>query len=291
MELTIQGVVALYHDDHTLTPVKNDSERDWITTFSNPAKAPSTPTTKTNTKSTVKRAPLTSKLSNDIVNLPPATPQRVVKKGSKTISVSSDGSDVVYVSMQKPKATAVKTKTAKPRLKGITTPRRPVLDGVILPSTKSSSRNVSRPTVTVSDITEDVSHLSIEVPTTITLLDEFNNLVSACTLTEVHDFSTFISSPAVVSLLDPENQASGPSFKKIGEASYSEVYSMGIQKGKKIVIKVIPLVGHGDEAAVSVDGKELPDTSYPRDVMRELEITQRMGAGEGATSRFVNILG
>ena len=66
---------------------------------------------------------------------------------------------------------------------------------------------------------------------------------------------------------------------------------MGIQKGKKIVIKVIPLVGHGDEVAKRVDGRELPDTSHARDVLRELEITQRMGGGEGATSRFVNVLG
>ena len=49
---------------------------------------------------------------------------------------------------------------------------------------------------------------------------------------------------------------------------------MGIQKGKKIVIKVIPLVGHGNEVSVRADGKELPDTSYARDVLRELEITQ-----------------
>jgi hypothetical protein len=195
------------------------------------------------------------------------------------------------IKKEKAKPVAVKTKAAKPRVKGLTTPRRPVLDGVILPSTKSSSRNVSNTTVTVSDITEDVSTLTIEAPTTSTPLEEFNNLVSACTLNEVHDFSTFISSPAVVSLLDPETQASGPSFKKIGEASYSEVFSMGIQKGKKIVIKVIPLVSHGDEIARRVDGKELPDTSYARDVLRELEITQRMGGGEGATSRFVNFLG
>ena len=66
---------------------------------------------------------------------------------------------------------------------------------------------------------------------------------------------------------------------------------MGIQKGKNIVIKVIPLVGHGYEVAVRADGKELPDTSYARDVSRELEITQRMGGGEGAASRFVNFLG
>jgi len=66
---------------------------------------------------------------------------------------------------------------------------------------------------------------------------------------------------------------------------------MGIQKGKKIVIKVIPLVDHGDEITIREDGKELPETSYPRDVLRELEITQRMGGLEGATSRFVNFLG
>jgi hypothetical protein len=69
------------------------------------------------------------------------------------------------------------------------------------------------------------------------------------------------------------------------------VYSMGIQKGKKIVVKVIPLVNHGDEITVRADGKDLPDTSHARDVLRELEITQRMGDGEGAASRFVNFLG
>ena len=66
---------------------------------------------------------------------------------------------------------------------------------------------------------------------------------------------------------------------------------MGVQKGKKIVIKVIPLVDHGEEITVSADGKDLPDTSHSRDVLRELEITKRMGDGGGATSRFVNFLG
>jgi hypothetical protein len=281
--------VALYHDDNLLTPTKYDTERDWITTYSNPAPAPATPITKP-IKPTTKRAPLTSKLSNDLINLPPTTPQRVSKKGSKTISVSSDGSDVIVAKKQKPKPAAIKTKTVKPRVKGIATPRKQILEGVILSSTKSSSRNVSTTTVTVSDLAEDVSSLTIEAPTT-TPLEEFDNLVSACTLTEVHDFSTFISSPAVASLLDPEDQSSGPSFKKIGEASYSEVYSMGIQKGKKIVVKVIPLVNHGDAITVRADARDLPDTSHARDVLRELEITQRMGDGEGATSRFVNFLG
>jgi hypothetical protein len=66
---------------------------------------------------------------------------------------------------------------------------------------------------------------------------------------------------------------------------------MGIVQGKKIVIKVIPLVDHSGETVVREDGKDLPDTSHARDVLRELEITQRMGGGEGATSRFVNFLG
>ena len=288
-----QGVVSLYHDDNVLTPTKYDSERDWITTFSQPAPMPPTPSHKPMTKPTTKRAPLTSKLSNDIINRPPITPQRVSKKGSKAISVSDDGSEVVFLEVTKPRSVAVKTKAEKPRVKSSATSRKQVLDGVILSSTKSSSRAGTKTTVSVSDITEDVCNLSIETPTCSTLSpeQEFENLVSACTLKEVHDFSAFVASPAVISLLDPESQDSGPSFKKIGEASYSEVYSMGVQKGKKIVIKVIPLVGHGEEIAVSADGKDLPDTSHSRDVLRELEITKRMGDGEGATSRFVNFLG
>jgi len=286
-----QGVVSLYHDDNVLTPTKYDSERDWITTFSQRAPMPSTPSHKPMTKPTTKRAPLTSKLSSDIINRPPTTPQRVSKKGSKTIS--DDGSDVVFLEVTKPKSVAIKTKAEKPRIKSSATSRKQVLDGVILSSTKSSSRAGSKTTVSVSDITEDVCNLSIETPTCSTLSpeQEFENLVSACTLKAVHDFSAFVSSPAVISLLDPASQDSGPSFTKIGEASYSEVYSMGVQKGKNIVIKVIPLVDHGEEIAVSADGKDLPDTSHSRDVLRELEITKRMGDGEGATSRFVNFLG
>ena len=286
-----QGVVSLYHDDNVLTPTKYDSERDWITTFSQRAPMPSTPSHKPMTKPTTKRAPLTSKLSSDIINRPPTTPQRVSKKGSKTIS--DDGSDVVFLEVTKPKSVAIKTKAEKPRIKSSATSRKQVLDGVILSSTKSSSRAGSKTTVSVSDITEDVCNLSIEKPTCSTLSpeQEFENLVSACTLKAVHDFSAFVSSPAVISLLDPASQDSGPSFTKIGEASYSEVYSMGVQKGKNIVIKVIPLVDHGEEITVSADGKDLPDTSHSRDVLRELEITKRMGDGEGATSRFVNFLG
>jgi hypothetical protein len=290
----MQGVVTLYHDDNLLTPTKHDSERDWITTFSEPIPSTSTPTKPNKPKSSTaaKRAPLTSKLSTNTINVVPSTPRPVAKKGSKTISVSDDGSDIVF--LEKPKSFAVKTKTIKPRIQAVTPARKQVLEGVILPSSKSSSRHVSRTVLSVSDITEDVTNLSIEEPAQTSLstpLEEFDSLVSACTLKEVHDFTTFISSPAVISLLDPEDQVSGPTFKKIGEASYSEVYSMGIQKGNKIVIKVIPLVDHGDAVTVREEGKDLPDTSLPRDVLRELEITQRMGEGQGATSRFVNLLG
>jgi hypothetical protein len=286
-----KGVVNLYQDDSLLTPSKHDSERDWITLFSEPAPSVSSPVVLRPKPSTAKRAPLTSKLSNDIINLPPSTPKPRGKKGSKTSTISDDGSDIVF--LEKTKSAVVKPKTTKPKAKQ-SGPRKEVLDGVVLPATKSSSRNsasaISSP---VSDITEDVANLSIEAiePTLTTPLDEFHNLVSACTSTEVHDFSTFISSPAVVSLLDPESKPSGPSFVKIGEASYSEVYSMGILQGKKIVIKVIPLVDHDNEVTGRQDGDDLPETSYAKDVLRELEITQRMGAGEGATRRFVKFLG
>jgi hypothetical protein len=240
-----------------------------------------------------------------MINLPqtPKSKAPVGKKGSKTIS--DHGSDIVCLgTVEKPKQvfkpshTTTKQKEKSSKHRG---PKKLVLDGVILPLSKSTSRKATTQiTSTISEVTEEVSNLSIETEpfaspsastSTLSPIQEFNRLVAASTSTQVHDFSTFISSPAVMSLLDPDsgsNSSSSSALRKIGEASYSEVFSMGIVGGKKIVIKVIPLVNHetGDVAS-----EDIPDTSYPRDVLRELEITQRMGEGEGPASHFVKYLG
>lgn len=277
---------------------------------------------------TAKRAPLTSKLSNDLINLP-STPIQVIKgegkggvgkKGPKT--VSDIGSDVVFtdikLNVQKDKTKTKRTEGKRTGAKaGVSKKRTIQLDGVILPLSKSTpvasrkplASQITRPTstVVVSEITEDISALSIDLEekhepsTSVPVLspaEQLERLVSSCTSTNIHDFSAFITSPAVSSLLDPNtNTSTGSStttgFRKVGEASYSEVFSMGIVGGNKIVIKVIPLVGHEEQVHEDEDGKQgdVPDTSYPKDVLRELEITQRMGGGEGATSGFVNFLG
>jgi hypothetical protein len=287
-------VVSLYRDEDLLTPTKHDHE------------LPSTPHATPSKSFSIKpkRAPLTSKLSNDIINLPqtPKSKAPVGKKGSKP--VSDHDSDIVCLGtvekpkqVSKPSHTSTKQKEkSKPR-----GPKKLVSDGVILPLSKSTPRKApTQITSTISEVTEEVSNLSIETePTaspsastsTLSPIQELDRLVAASTSTQVQDFSTFVSSQAVLSLLDPTSDSSSSSssaLRKIGEASYSEVFSMGIVGGNKIVIKVIPLVNHetGDVAS-----EDIPDTSYPRDVLRELEITQRMGEGEGPTSHFVKYLG
>jgi hypothetical protein len=266
---------------------------------------------------TAKRAPLTSKLSNDLINVP-STPARreLGKKASKT--GSDIGSELVCLDLKaekKKKERSIRSEVKKSTSTKATRPKKQVskLDGVILPistSARKDDASLSQIT-TVSGVTENISSLTINAdevhapdptPTassstshpTLSHAEELERLVSSCTSIKIHDFSNFITSPAVSSLLEPNEGTSTSSstgtsmgFRKIGEASYSEVFSMGIVGGNKIVIKVIPLVGE-DEGR---ERRDVPDTSYPKDVLRELEITQRMGGEEGSTSSFVNLLG
>jgi hypothetical protein len=261
---------------------------------------------------------LTSKLSNDLINVP-STPARreLGKKASKT--GSDIGSEIVCLDLKaekkKEKEKSIRSEVQKSTSTKATRPKKQVskLDGVILPistSARKDDASLSQIT-TVSGVTENISSLTINAdevhapdptPTassstshpTLSHAEELERLVSSCTSIKIHDFSNFITSPAVSSLLEPNEGTSTSSstgtsmgFRKIGEASYSEVFSMGIVGGNKIVIKVIPLVGED----VGQERRDVPDTSYPKDVLRELEITQRMGGEEGSTSSFVNLLG
>lgn len=261
---------------------------------------------------------MTSKLSNDIANLPqtPKTKAQVGKKGSKTIS--DTGSNSLFLkTVEKPPKLQTKLRdedtkssiTTKQKSSRRRATKRQVLDGVILPSSKTTSSSIApsnKATITqittstiVSNITDEITNLAIETEpvastsTSLSKSQEFERLVAACTSTRVHDFSQLLTSPAVSSLLGQGSSSMPPAksaLRKIGEASYSEVFSMGIVGGNKIVIKVIPLVDHQKDVT-STEEAEFPDTSYPRDVLRELEITQRMGGDEGSTSHFVNYLG
>jgi hypothetical protein len=69
-------------------------------------------------------------------------------------------------------------------------------------------------------------------------------------------------------------------IRKIGEASFSEVYGVSSKNTPELVMKVIPLLN--PERAPKEDGVDEPDASEPGDVLKEVEITKAMGdAGEG----------
>ncbi|KAJ3505662.1 hypothetical protein NLJ89_g7304 [Agrocybe chaxingu] len=98
-----------------------------------------------------------------------------------------------------------------------------------------------------------------------------------------HNFSTFIESfPCDPILQDArEKGIVDMNFRKIGEASYSEVFGIG-----DVVLKVIPL---RDQSLTSADHKEQdgPAPSDAKDVRKEIIVTRAMGEVYGG---FVKLL-
>jgi serine/threonine-protein kinase haspin len=109
------------------------------------------------------------------------------------------------------------------------------------------------------------------------VVSAFEALLELCGQTSVPSFSSIFSSPAFSSLF--ENPAAPPTIRKIGEASYSEVYSFCHDGMDARVVKVIPLQGSPAVGGTLTD--DIPDCSEEKDVLRELEITKRMSQVPG----------
>lgn len=115
------------------------------------------------------------------------------------------------------------------------------------------------------------------------------SLLKDCSSSTVHPFSAFLASSTFLSLVSPKS-TSPTKAHKIGEASYSEVFSFSTgNSAPQAVVKVIPLF---DEALLRPDDRdevELPDCSSPCDVLREIQITQKMAGLPGGG--FVDFFG
>ena len=257
--------MSLYTDDKLLTPNRKDRDQENVD-----------PVTATESPTRVKRAPLTSKQSSDNVNLPAISlnTSRRSKKGSKLPNLEDEDGFFVDDDAIKPKS-----KAKAPSKAGRTVKKRERFDGVEIQTSQTGSaprRN------TILDITEDISQITIAegVPTT-NHQDDLERLTQTATLPIVQDFTDFLSSPPVLSLLDSSQRASGLKIRKIGEASYSEVFAVTIREEKEIVVKVIPLYDPSTAPSTTSSIEpgtrgSHPDTSAPGDVLRELEITKRM---------------
>jgi serine/threonine-protein kinase haspin len=103
-------------------------------------------------------------------------------------------------------------------------------------------------------------------------------ILNECGQTSPHDFSSFITTFPYDPIVYPDDESASrdpvrPTFKKIGEASYSEVFGIG-----DVVLKVIPL--RDELATPNTQADHDVDTPAPsdaKDVLREIVVTRTIG--------------
>ncbi|KAG1783084.1 hypothetical protein EV702DRAFT_959390 [Suillus placidus] len=125
----------------------------------------------------------------------------------------------------------------------------------------------------ISDVTE-FEDLSSPQP------DCLIPLLSECSQTCPHEFSAFIETFPFDPIVQPaEGDDLDVKFRKIGEASFSEVFGIG-----DVVLKIIPL---RDEEQRITNDLETPAPSDASDVLKEVIVTRAMGE---MNSGFIKLL-
>lgn len=117
----------------------------------------------------------------------------------------------------------------------------------------------------------DLSISSLVEDETLPPPDYLLPLLAECQQTTPHEFSAFIETFPFDPVVRTRDQ--GPSkleFRKIGEASYSEVFGIG-----DVVLKIIPLRNEGD--ALGDADVDSPSPSDAKDVLKEINVTKSMG--------------
>ncbi|BGO96830.1 Other/Haspin protein kinase [Rhodotorula toruloides ATCC 204091] len=103
----------------------------------------------------------------------------------------------------------------------------------------------------------------------------------------IFSFTSFISSPPS----PPFSSAPFPLWRKIGEASYSEVFVTDAGGGEDLVVKIIPVAPADSPARAPLENRdELPYMSDWEAVMREIEVSRALG-GEDGLDGFVKFEG
>ncbi|GAA5902216.1 hypothetical protein JCM5296_006630 [Sporobolomyces johnsonii] len=119
------------------------------------------------------------------------------------------------------------------------------------------------------------------------------SLTLSPTSTAPFAFTSFLSSPP--SPLSPSSSSSSPAWRKIGEASYSEVFSTRSAGGEEMVVKIIPIapIDGGKQGERENDGEEMPYMSEWEAVGREIEVSRLLGGekSEGGLRGFVRFKG
>nr|XP_019000175.1 HASPIN protein kinase [Kwoniella mangroviensis CBS 8507]OCF63636.1 HASPIN protein kinase [Kwoniella mangroviensis CBS 8507] len=240
-----------------------------------------------------KRPVLQTKLSNDISNLPstPLPPSKINKAKSKIIEdevqpISVPSSPEIIFKAHKrvnrpgkvviprssisspPSASAIKT---KPR-------SRKSIPEVVIPT--------SRKVKPLGELTKQFKEISIEdaplsAAKDISPIEDsqiaLDDLLSTCSSATIGQFTNFLEGCQL-----PEYG----SIRKVGEASYSEVFGLVVAEEVEFVLKVIPLLS--SMRLDKTDGP-MPDCTKMEDVKREIEVTKRMSQVPGGG--FVQYIG
>lgn len=141
--------------------------------------------------------------------------------------------------------------------------------------------------VEVEIITKRIQNVSIEDRKPLETDTDLRHLLDCSSVKKLLPFSGVFASPDFVKLLPPGTGAAPP-LAKLGEASYSEVFTVG-EEDSAVVVKVVPLLGKAGPSSNAKSKIELPDCSEIADVVREIEITKRMSQVPGGG--FVDFLG
>jgi serine/threonine-protein kinase haspin len=139
-------------------------------------------------------------------------------------------------------------------------------------------------TPTDADLSLELEQLNISDVTEFDLLspqpDYLIPLLSECSQTCPHEFSAFIETFPFDPIVQPaEGDDLDVKFRKIGEASFSEVFGIG-----DVVLKIIPL---RDEEQRITNDLETPAPSDASDVLKEVIVTRAMGE---MSSGFIKLL-
>ncbi|KAF9226674.1 hypothetical protein BS17DRAFT_794142 [Gyrodon lividus] len=95
-------------------------------------------------------------------------------------------------------------------------------------------------------------------------------LLSECTQACPHEFSAFIETFPFDPVVQSSGEGEDTKFRKIGEASYSEVFGIG-----DVVLKIIPI--RNDEETIHPGAAEIPAPSDAKDVLKEIIVTREIG--------------
>jgi hypothetical protein len=171
-------------------------------------------------------------------------------------------------------------------------------------------------------LAQDLGDLELEAtPSELETDESLRSLLRVCDQTEVHPFADFLATWNFFSPTPASTSKSAPNgntFRKVGEASYSEVYAVsqsiasssgtamggkgrrkvpasdkGVKHLGELVLKVVPLVSSSMQAAQAAKMKEVDEEdeddevafSSIQDIQREIEITRLMSGMDGGFVR------